>query len=603
MTDREPPTVSDNLDEATTVLPVVVPEAGEADATAVLPPAVFPPGGERAADPPAAETTVVTAAADDGGSAAVTRNSGVMALGSLVSRATGFLRTVVIGAAISAGVVGDSYQVANTLPNMVYELLLGGVLTSVIVPLIVKATKRDADGGEAYTHRLLTAATLLLGAATVCAVILAPLLTLLYRNNRTTPATSELTTTLAYLLLPEIFFYGIAALLAAVLNSRRHFAAPMWAPILNNLVVILTGVLFMLLPGPKVPTPETITGLQVAVLGIGTTLGIVLQAAALIPSLRKVGFRWKWRFDLRGTGLGEAVRLGMWALIYVAISQVGLFPVIWIAKYAGDHGGPGAFIHNNAYLLFMMVHGIVAVSILTALLPRMSAAAAEEKFGEVASNLSLGTRLSSVVLVPATAAYMALGVPLAVVTFQWGNFTSANAQATGTAIVAAAIGLVPFAISQMQLFAFYSMRDTKTPALLNLPVVAVKLAFDGLVLWLVPPLHIVLWLQFGNTLSYVVSAVVSGYLLRKRIGSLDGARTTQTLTRLAIASAVAGAAAWAVASAIAHWLGTGKSGSLAALAAGGLVIAVVYVAAATFLRVREVTEVFATVRRKLPGTA
>jgi len=537
----------------------------------------------------------------DGGAASVARSSGIMAIGSIVSRGTGFLRTAAIGAAIGGAAVGDAYQVANTLPNMVYELLLGGILTSVVVPLIVKARKTDADGGEAFTHRLLTAATILLAAATIVAVLAAPLLTLGFTDAKTGEDGRRLITVLAWLLLPEIFFYGIAALLAAVLNTRNHFAAPMWAPILNNVTVIITALVFLALPGPATLNPSTITATQVAVLGIGTTLGIVFQAAALWPALRRVGFRWKWRFDLRGVGLGEAVRLGAWALVYVGVSQIGLIPVIRIAKYAGDRGGAGPIIHNSAFLLFMMVHGVVAVSILTALLPRMSAAAAEQRYSDVAANLSLGSRLSSVVLVPATAAYVALGVPLAVTAFQWGRFTGDQAHATGLAVMAAGVGLVPFAISQMQIFAFYAMRDTKTPALLNIPVVIAKVLFDIGVLLLVPVEYIVVGLMWGNTLSYVVAVLISARLLRQRIGSLDTGRVTRTLGRLAVVSLLAGGIAWALAYGVQEWLGDAKVGSFVALVVGGLALSVAFVAGAVFLRISEVTEVWSTVRRRIPG--
>ncbi|GAA3393923.1 murein biosynthesis integral membrane protein MurJ [Cryptosporangium minutisporangium] len=520
---------------------------------------------------------------------------------SLLSRATGFIRTAAIGAAIGGGLVGNAYQVANTLPNMLYELLLGGILTSVVVPLLVAAKKRDADGGEAFTHRLLTAATLLLAAATALALLSAPLLTAFFADEETTSASRQLTTTLAYLLLPEIFFYGLSALLGAVLNTRNEFAAPAWAPILNNITVIVTAAVFLLLPGPATLTPSTITGAQVAVLGIGTTLGIVLQAFALWPSLRKVGFRWKWRFDLRGSGLGEARRLGAWMFVYVGVSQLGLIPVIKIANWAGNRGGPGPIIHNNAFLLFMMVHGIVAVSILTALLPRMSAAAADRDFGEVTRNLSLGARLSSVVLVPATAAYLVLGIPLAVTAFRWGNFTQDEAISTGYATMAAGIGLVPFAISQMQIFAFYALRDTKTPALLNIPVVVAKLLFDlGVFLW-VPTEWIVVGLQCGNTVSYIVAVLISGRLLKRRLGGLDTLSVTRTITRLGVAAVVAGLLSWAVAYGIQSVLGIGKAGAFVSLVVGGLVLVGVYAVVALRLRVPEVVEFANTVKRRLPG--
>jgi putative peptidoglycan lipid II flippase len=285
-------------------------------------------------------------------------------------------------------------------------------------------------------------------------------------------------------------------------------------------------------------------------------------------------------------------------LFYVGVSQLGVYAVFWIANYAGESGGPGPAIHYNAFLLFMMVHGIVAVSILTALLPRMSAAAAENRYADVATNLSLGTRLSAVVLVPATAAYVALGVPIGVVVFQRGNFRPDDAYAIGLALMAAGVGLVPFAISQMQIFAFYAMRDTKTPALLNIPIVAAKIVFDFGVLFLVPVDYVVVGLMCGNTLSYVISVVISGRLLRKRIGSVGGGRIAQTLTRLSLASAFAGALAWGAARFIEPWGPMQWLDAFIVLAVSGPVLIIAFLAGAVFLRVREITELWATVRRR-----
>ena len=531
----------------------------------------------------------------------VARNSSVMAVGSLVSRATGFLRTAAIGAAIGGIGVGTSYQVANTLPNQVYELLLGGILTSVVVPLLVKARKQDPDGGDAYTHRLLTLTAVLLGIATFLAIVAAPLLTLFFVDSGTPDAKRVLITTLAYLLLPEIFFYGLAAVLAAVLNTRNSFAAPMFTPILNNVVVIATAVLFVMLPGPHPPTPNTITGLQVAVLGIGTSLGVLCQAAALWPALRKVGFRWKWRFDLRGSRLGEAGHLAGWMLVYVATSQVGVFVILRLASLNDDRGGPGPFIHNDAFLLFMMVHGIVAVSVITALLPRMSAAAVDGRFGEVAANLSLGTRLCSVVLVPATAAYLVLGVPLAVTAFQWGAFSPGSARDVGLATIAAGIGLVPFAVSQLQIFAFYALRDTKTPALINIPVVVAKVIVAWVLYMVLPPHLTVVGLMTANTVSYLVAVVASAWLLRRRLGRLDSMRILRTLTRLTLAAVVAGAIGWAIGYSLQAWLGTGKLGSFVAVVVGGVALVAAFAAGTVLLRVREVTDLAGSLRTRIPG--
>lgn len=596
--------------DATVLLPVVPVDApAGSEATVLLPIIGYRPeppteplptgrpstAGQQAAAEPAEEPEQ-----------SVVRNSAIMAVGSLVSRVTGLLRTVAIGAAIGASVVSDDYNLSNTLPNMVYELLLGGVLASVVVPVLVRARTRDADRGEAYAQRLLTLAGVFLAGATVLAVLAAPLLTQLFTHG-TKPAPSaadiHLITTLNYLILPEIFFYGIAALLAAILNTRGHFAAPTFTPILNNLVVIVTAVAFILLPhAGGALSPATITTTQVLVLGIGTTLGIVIQTIGLLPALRKVGFRWKLRFDWGKLHLGELGRISAWMLVYVAVSQVGLVILLALSKAAGSRlladgtHAPGPAIFNNAYLIFMMVHGIVAVSIMTALMPRMSAAAAQGRFTDLADQFSMGTRLSAVILIPATAAYLTLGQPLAVTIFQWRSYTHDEAMRTGTVIAVAALGLVPFAISQMQLFAFYAMPDTRTPALINIPVVAVRILADLLFYVALPTVLVNAGLMMGNTISFMLAVVLGYALLHRRIGRLGLSRTMGALGRLAAAAAIAAVPTWLTAFALSHFMGTGKAASAITLVLGGLVLTGVYVGAAIALKARDVTDVAAMVR-------
>jgi putative peptidoglycan lipid II flippase len=545
-------------------------------------------------------------AAGDDGSDSVARNSAVMAVGSLVSRMTGFLRTAVLGAAIGVGVVSNDYNLANTVPNMVYELLLGGVLASVIVPLLVRARTRDVDRGEAYTQRLLSMATIFLALATVLAVLCAPLIAGVFSNSGETAASQHLTTIFSYLLLPEIFFYGMAALIAAVLNTRGHFAAPMWTPILNNIVVILAAGAFTLLPVVgKSLTPEGITTAQILVLGIGTTLGIVVQAGGLLPALKKVGFRWRWRWDWRELHLSELARISSWMLGYVVISQISLVIVLKISNVAGTHHltatetAPGPTIFNNAYLIFMMANGIVAVSIMTALMPRMSAAAAERRWHDLTSALSFGTRLSSVVLIPASVAYLVLGRQLGVTLFSWGNTSVEDGIRTGWVIAAAGIGLVPFAISQLQLFAFYAMPDTKTPALLNLPVVAIRLVVDLIMLVALPYLWLDAGLMIGNTVSFVFAVWLGYWLLRKRIGKLGLTQVASTLGRLAVAAGIAAVPTLLVALLLEHMFGLGKAGSAIGLVVGGLVLIVVYIAVAIALKVKEISEVWQMARGRL----
>ncbi len=323
-----------------------------------------------------------------------------MAVASATSRGTGFLRSIAITAAIGLGGVGDAYSTANNLPNIVYELLLGGVLTSVIVPLLVHAQHRDSDGGEAYAQRLVTLAIVTLTAATVVAVIAAPLLIALYGINGDDPNQAALANLLARLLLPQMIFYGLGAMLGAILNTRGVYGPPAWVPVLNNMIVIVTAGVFLIMPGPKTLNVDTITLAQVLVLGIGTTLGIIVQGLALVPAAHKVGFRFRWRMGVRGVGLREAGTLALWVVGYVVVSQIGYAVITRLANSAGEESGIGYAVYVNASLLFQTPYGIAGVALLTALLPRMSRAAAAGNNRGLVSDFSLGSRLTALALFP-----------------------------------------------------------------------------------------------------------------------------------------------------------------------------------------------------------
>jgi len=526
------------------------------------------------------------------------RNSAIMAAGSIVSRITGFLRSAMLGAALGGAMVANTYATANTIPTMVYELLLGGLLTSVLVPQLVRARQQDKDGGLAYAQRLLTLAVLVLGGATALAVLAAPLLTAVMANEQTTGAARELMTSLAYLVMPMIFFFGFAGLLGAILNSRERFGAPMWTPILNNVVIITTSVVFMLITTQETLTPENITGLQVAVLGLGTLAGIMVQAFGLFPSLRKAGFRWRWRFDFRKLQLRELGSVGGWMLCYVVVSQLGVLVIVKLSYAAGGNGGPGPFIYNNAFFMFMMANGIVAVSISTALMPKMSAAANEGRYRDVMRTMSMGTRLVVVVLMPITGVYLVLGSPIANLLFGWGRYTAEQAAQTGVVIAVAGFALLPFAINQMQMFVFYALRDTKTAALINVPVVAVKVIVDVVLYYIVSAEHVAAALMFGNVVSYTVAAFLSGTLLRRRMGRAGSSEIVRTLVRVALAAAVAVVACLAALWVLNRVLGDGKISDFFRVALGGCVLLLVYLAAASAMRVREIKQVIEMVTNK-----
>ncbi|HEX5497235.1 MAG TPA: murein biosynthesis integral membrane protein MurJ [Mycobacteriales bacterium] len=526
------------------------------------------------------------------------RSSRIMMVATAGSRLTGFLRSLAIASAIGFGFVGDAYNTANTLPNIVYELLLGGVLTSVVVPLLVHAQHDDPDGGEAYTQRLLTLSAVVLGAATLVAVLAAPLLTALYVGGGSPKA--HLTTLWAWLLLPEIFFYGVGAMFGAILNTRGVFGAPMWAPIVNNLVVVATAGLFLAMPGPASLRPGTITTAQVLVLGLGTTLGIVAQALVLAPYLRRVGFRWRFRMDLRNSRLGEAGTLALWVVGYVAVSQVGYVVQTRIANGV-DLAGHSYAVFSNASLLFQMPYGILGVSLLTALMPRMSRAAARGDTRGVIRDLSLGSRLSVVALLPVTALLILLGPALSTVIFSLGRAGDGGRQ-VGVVLALSAFGLAPFAITMLQLRVFYAMKDARTPTMINIGMVLVKVALSLLVTVLFGPTHLVAGLAVATSLSYLVGAVIGEVALRRRFGAPDTARVLRTVGRMTTASALAVGVGLAVRAAVAAGFGTGVAGSAVALAVCTVVMLGVVTMAALALRVSEISEMVGTVRRRTSRT-
>jgi putative peptidoglycan lipid II flippase len=531
--------------------------------------------------------------------------SGSMAVASLASRITGFLRSILLVIAIGTGAVANSYNAGNNLPNMIYELLLGGVLSSVLIPLLVHAQSEDDDGGIAYTQRLLSIATAALGAMTLATVLAAPWIAAAFVPAG---AQRDLTSIFATLLLPEIFFYGLGAMFTAVLNIRHSYKPGAWSPVLNNVIMIVTIGLFFLLPGPdSLNDPAALTTPQILVLGLGTTLGIAGQALVLVPALRRAGFHWKWRFRARPSETGRMKEVGTlagWVLGYVVVSQVG---VTVIQKVGIDNGGFSVF--TFADLLFQMPYGILVVSLLTAIMPRLSRAAVRGDNAAVIEDLSLGARLSAVALVPVTAGLIALGPAMGVTLFSYGNSSIEKAGLIGSALAWSAFGLFPFALVMLQLRVFYAMRDGRTPTLINAFMVGTKVVLvlvsnavfaapAGTNVNLHPSVRAVEWLNISTSLSYVVGAIVGHIVLTRRLGRLGFRSVALTVAQVAAAAAVGGLAAYAVVVGAQHALGGARLGAVTGLALGGIVGLAVFAVVAWRLRIPDVQQAVASVRRR-----
>ncbi|MGH3648903.1 MAG: murein biosynthesis integral membrane protein MurJ [Micromonosporaceae bacterium] len=513
-----------------------------------------------------------------------------MAVGALVGRVTGFGRTAVIGAALGAGLVGDAYATAVMLPGILYEVLLGGTLAGILVPLLVRARESDADRGEAYLQRLLTLAVVVFAGATALLAAMTPFVVGLLTTEATSPAARDLLASLTYLLVPTVFCYGLGAVLAAAVNSRDHFATPTWAPVANNLTLIAIGLVFLTLPGQSTLTPETITVTQVVVLGGGTLLGVAVQAYTLWFVARRLGVRWRWRFDFRALRLTQLAGLLGWTLLYLAVSQVAVFLILALAKSAGDRGSAGPFVYGNGWLLLMMGYGIAALPIIIALVPRMGSSRSTADPTALDHNVRLGSRLITVVGVPVSLGLAILGEPLAVVLFEWHRYTHEQALDSGLVIAVAGLGLLPYALSQLQVFAFYAVSDARTPALLNIPVTALRVALVLALYAAVPVRYAVPALMAGNVVAFAAAAVLGHRLLRRRLGRHAG-DAAGPYRRVALAGAAAALVAWPLVSVIAGWFGDTKLASLGQLAVGGAALVAVYVGVGYLLRVAELRAV------------
>ncbi|MGK5445922.1 murein biosynthesis integral membrane protein MurJ [Streptomyces radiopugnans] len=566
------------------------------------PQAATEPEGATAGPPPSAAGK----ASRRGGG--ILKSSAIMAAGTMVSRLTGFVRTLVITAALGAALLGDAYTVAYTLPTMIYILSIGGGLNSVFVPQLVRAMKDDEDGGEAYANRLLTLVMVVLGGLVALTVLGAPLLVrALSVQIADDPDANNVAVTFARYCLPTIFFMGIHVVMGQILNARGRFGAMMWTPVLNNIVIITTFGLFIWVYGTARTSGisvETIPPEGVRLLGVGTLLGLVVQSLAMIPYLRATGFRIRPRFDWRGHGLGKAARLAKWTFLFVLANQAGVLVVTQLATWAGKaadadgHPGTGILGYSNAQLIWQMPQAIITVSVMAALLPRISRAAHDGDPAAVRDDISHGLRTSAVAIVPVAFAFVALGVPMCLLMYSSATVDAATSM--GYILMAFGLGLIPYSVQYVVLRGFYAYEDTRTPFYNTVIVAACNAAGSALAFLLLPSHWAVAGMAAAYGLAYAVGVGVAWKRLRRKLGGdLDGSRIVRTYARLCGAGIPAALAGGAIAYFIVRALGPGAVSGAAALAAGGLVLGAVFVLAARRMRVEELTAMMGMVRAKL----
>ncbi len=524
-----------------------------------------------------------------------------MALATLISRITGFIRIVLLAAILGAA-LSSSFTIANQLPNLVAALVLEATFTAIFVPVLARAEREDADGGTAFVRRLVTLATALLLVATVISVAAAPLLVRLMLGDD--PLVNEpLTTAFAYLLLPQVIFYGLSSVFMAILNTRNVFGPPAWAPVVNNVVAIATLGLFVLVPGELSLNPVEMGNAKLLVLGIGTTLGVFAQTAVLLVAIRRerVSLRPLWGIDDRLKQFGGMASA---MVLYVLISQVGLIVGNQIASSAA---ASGPAIYNYTWLVLMLPFGVIGVTVLTVVMPRLSRNAAANDTPAVLADLSLATRLTMVTLIPVVALMTVGGPAMGSALFAYGKFGGVDAGYLGLAITLSAFTLIPYSLVLLQLRVFYARQQPWTPIVLILVITAVKILASLAAPHLTDDPQLVAgYLGLANGLGFLAGATVGHIMLRANLNPPDGRLLDLQVIRTILVTISASLGAGLIAHVVDRLLGLerltadgGGAGSLLRLLLLGLIMLPIIAAVMIGAKVPEAQAAVALVRRRL----
>ena len=522
------------------------------------------------------------------------RSSAVMAAGTLVSRLTGLVRNLLLVAALGTSIFADTFNVANTLPTILYILLAGGALNAVFVPQLVRAMKDDPDGGEAFTSRLLTIVTVILAAITALSVVFSPLLVRIYApkfTNQGIETEFSLTVTFMRYCLPQILMMGIFVMWSQVGNARGKFGPMMWAPVANNLVVIAVLIIFLTI-APDV-TAETITSAQIALLGLGTSLGFVIQAALLFPVVAKSGLNLRPRFDWKDSNLNKSFKLGAWTLLFVFINQLGYLVVVNVAtatsaaaKIAGLTTGVGFTPYSYAYFVFILPHSIITVSVITALLPRISRLAANNEKDKVRNELEKSLTHVAVATVPSAIAFLFFSAAIATLLFS-GSSRADSAQ-IGLVLAGFSLGLVPYSAQLLLLRGFYAFEDTRTPVLINLASTALSVVLCLISGAVLPLKWVTVGLAVALGLGNLVGTLITLKLLGKKVGSFHYLGLLKSHMRLTFVALLAGAPALAIHLLLEQHFGAELIVVGLNLAISGSVMGALYLAFGSLFKVSEI---------------
>ncbi len=445
------------------------------------------------------------------GSQTLWRANLIVACGTALSRVTGLIRIIIFGVMIGQTAVADAYDAANNAPNVVYELLLGGVLAASLIPLFSRYLQ---DGDDDAVNAISSFAVLALATITMLALFASPLIFHVFSLNPASDIDVALFrstgTSLTRLFIVQIFFYGLTAIASAILNSKRRFFAAAWTPVIANLVTIFTLLAIPRVTSMKPPTISEVStnrSLQL-LLGLGSTSGIIAMTLFMVIALSRSGLKLKWNLDLNHPAVKKLLKLSGWAVGYVVANQISLI----VIKNLASPGSGNVDAYSKAYAFFSLPHGLLAVSIATTFVPDLARAAANLDLAKFHEKFVSGLRLTALVTIPAAFGMFILSRPLVAMLLQHGNFNLSATQNTARALSGLAIGLAGFSIYLFVLRGFYTNNDTRTPFWINLFENVLNIVFATLFVD-----HFdVFGLGLAFSLAYLISAVVALFTMQRK---------------------------------------------------------------------------------------
>jgi putative peptidoglycan lipid II flippase len=515
------------------------------------------------------------------------RSNVVVASGTALSRVTGLLRLITLGYVLGQSALSDAYLLANETPNIVYDLLLGGLLSATLVPLFSTFVEQDDD--EA-TNVVISVSVVLMGALTTVAVIAAPLIFGLYSLNVDEDVDPDIYrsvgTTLARIFLIQIFFYGLTGLANAFLNSRRRFFAAAWSPVLPNLIIIATLLSLPAAGSGDWELADVLSNERLRwTLGLGATAGIASMALVLLPAMARTGFAFRARVDFRHPAVRKLLTLSLWTIGFVVANQVALL----VVRNLAEPGSSDASAYINAFTFFVLPHGLLAVSIATTFQPEMSRSVARGDRPAFVKQASLGLRMTALFTIPAGVGIFVLREPIIGALLQRGEFSVEDADAAQRALAGLALGLGAFSIYMFVLRGFYAHKDTKTPFKINVVENAINIVLAVVLVGR----YGVLGLGLAFALAYVISSLWAMQILSYKVPGFAVRPLLWSIARMLVAAVLMGEAVWLVTQ---QFGGNSGDEALARVLVGTLVGAVVYLGALLLMRAPEVD----AVRRRLP---